>query len=130
MKKIVSLLLVIVMAFSLVSCGKEDSMLTAGQKEVCKVADEFFEGWSKEFDYEFSKEIIKKEGKILYLATLDRSLSWEYEVDRFKNLEVQSGAEEILSKEDVYLVIYLSSNGDDESCFVDSKLDPEIFLRL
>lgn len=127
MKKIITLILGMIMCISFSACSdkEEDTIkLTEAQNTVCAEVDEFIKECANE-DAEFSREISKKDGKLLYIATLDLEDKWTIEPKLFADV-VAPTAEDMLAKENMYVVIYFSEYGEEEYRLIDSRLDPSI----
>ena len=123
MKKIFSLLLVIALMFSLCACKVS---LSDEQEQCCKSADELFSSMAESLNMKFESKTEKEDGKILYVVTLDfDGVIDEGNATTFQQ-HVMPIAEDILSQEDIYVVLYLSENGEEVYRIVDSKLDPSI----
>ncbi|MDO5477688.1 MAG: hypothetical protein Q4G23_00810 [Clostridia bacterium] len=125
MKKILCISIVAVICFLSVGCGV---MLTDEQNVACAETDEYFRDFANEFDLNFSKEITKKDGKILYIATLNIEGGFSEGVaDEIRNSIVPLFKKK-LNKQDIYLVVYLNNSGKVEYRIIDSKL-PSDFLN-
>ena len=124
MKKTLSLILVLVLCLSLCACSVK---LTDSQTAACEKADELISGLAELADSNGTKSKVEKiDGKIVYIATIDYTVS----IDDSNATTFQSYAmpalEEILHPEDIYVVLYLNENGNEVYRLIDSELDPSI----
>ena len=123
MKKIISLLLVTVLMFLLCACGVS---LTKEQEKCCSEADELFTSMAEDLNLEFERETKKADGKILYVVTLDFDGELNDSNATTFQQYVMPVAEDILGKEDIFVILYLNEKGEEVYRLIDSKLDPDI----
>ena len=126
MKKVYCIFVVLAIIISLCGCG--NVKLTESQETACNNVTDFFNGLVDyvSADLEFSHEIEKVSGNITYIATLNINGNFtEDNLNLFAD-SVMPRMEEILSKEDMYIVLYMNENGSEEYRIIDSKLDPNL----
>ena len=123
MKKLLTVLLAIMMCFSLVACGAN---LTDEQNEVCEEVDKMIGDFANEFDLDFKKEIKVKSDKVIYIATLDVEGGFSDEVATTIANSFMPIIESVLHEQDVYVVMYLNNDGEEEYRIIDSTLPSDI----
>ena len=126
MKKFCCIFIVLAVIISL--CGCVNVKLTETQETACNNVTDFFNDLVDyvSADLEFSHEIEKVSGNITYIATLNINGNFtEDNLNLFAD-SVMPRMEEILSKEDMYIVLYMNENGSEEYRIIDSKLDPKL----
>lgn len=126
MKKIISLVCAVIFMLSLSACGVS---LTESQKKCCIEADDHFNSIAEDLDIKFDSKMDKKDGKILYVATLDfADRMIDGLTDDTANAFAQYTmpfAEKIFEGESIYVVLYLNEKGHETYRLIDSKLNPD-----
>lgn len=126
MKKIISLVCAVIFMFSLSACGIS---LTESQKNCCSEADEHFNSLAEDMDIKFDSKMDKKDGKILYVATLDfadrLTDGLDDDIANAFGQYTMPYAEKIFEGEDIYVVLYLNEKGHEVYRLIDSKLNSD-----